>query len=132
MKIVLGVLVALIGLAGIAFGLQVLAAESGEVVVLGTSGPEGPHETRLWIVDADGAQWLRAGHAGAGWAGHIAADPSVSVTRGGASASYTAVPVPEATPRINALMAEKYGWADAYIGFLYSRTEAVAIRLDPR
>ena len=42
----------------------------------------------------------------------------------------TAVPAKRA--ELNALMREKYGWADAYIGFFISRAEAVPIRLDPR
>jgi len=43
-----------------------------------------------------------------------------------------AVPAPEARQQINALMAEKYGWADAYIGFFLDRGGATPIRLDPR
>jgi hypothetical protein len=33
---------------------------------------------------------------------------------------------------VNTLMFQKYGWADAYIGLLFDRSDSVAIRLDPR
>ena len=41
---------------------QLLASESGEVLVLETLDAEGqPHETRIWVVDDAGAFWVRGG-----------------------------------------------------------------------
>jgi hypothetical protein len=56
------------------------------------------------------------------------------VERGGEVRAYTAFPV-EGGPtvaHVNALMSRKYGWADGLIGVLFDRSDAVAIRLDPR
>ena len=51
------------------WAVQMVAAESGEVVIVTTIDSEGrPHETRLWIVDHAGVGWLaptwRAGTSG--------------------------------------------------------------------
>ena len=44
------------------FGVSFVASESGEVVTLQTQGADGgPRETRLWVVEDGGKQWLRAG-----------------------------------------------------------------------
>ena len=34
--------------------------------------------------------------------------------------------------RIRRLLAEKYGWADTWIGLLTDTSRSVAVRLDPR
>lgn len=114
-------------------GLEMIAAESGEVVVLQTTDESGqPHETRLWVVDEGGKQWLRAGNPQSGWLLHIQRDAAVEVERGGQRAAYSAVPVAALRDQLNPLFAEKYGWADAYIGALFGRDDATPIRLDPR
>lgn len=46
--------------------------------------------------------------------------------------NYVAVPVVEKRERIAYLMADKYGWADSFIGFLFGREDSIPIRLDPR
>ncbi len=113
-------------------GVYQYAAESREVVVLTTYGEEGsPQETRLWIVDLEAYQYLRAGFDGAGWYQRLIADPEVEVVRNGDGAIYTAVPDPSKTAQVNDLMADKYGWADAYIGMLFGRGGAIAVRLEP-
>ena len=113
-------------------GVEQYAAESGEVVVLTTNDAEGtPMETRLWVVDLDGSQYLRSGSDGSGWYQRLAADPQVEVVRNGTGAVYTAVPDASKTQTVNRLMAEKYGWADSYIGTLFPRDNAIAIRLEP-
>ena len=40
-----------------------------------------------------------------------------------------AEPTIDATETINALMNDKYGWADDYIDLLIGRSDAIAIRL---
>lgn len=112
--------------------LEIIASESGEVVVLRTTDADGgPHETRLWIVDDGSHAWLRAGHDGSGWYRQLRERPEVAVVRGDRTLRARAVPEVGARPRINALMREKYGWADAYIGALFGRDDAIPIRLDP-
>jgi len=122
-----------VGLAVVALALSFIASEKGgEIVTLRTTDAAGAvHETRIWVVDADGRAWLRAGDPKAGWLARIREHPQVEVERGGQRAAYTAVPQPAERDRINALFATKYGLADAYIGLLFGRDDATPIRLDP-
>jgi len=105
----------------------------GEVVTLRTADTVGVmHDTSVWVVDDGGRLWVRAGSPKAGWYERIQVKPEVELVRGGETRRYTAVPVEGSRERINALMAERYGWADRLIGLVRSRDQAVAIRLDPR
>jgi hypothetical protein len=114
-------------------GLPMIASESGEVVVLRTRDAGGSmQETRLWVVEDEGAAWLRSGSPEAGWFQRLSAEPEVEVVRHDATLPMRAVPVPQAQTRINELMLEKYGWADRYIGLLFGRDDSVPVRLDPR
>ena len=112
--------------------LQQVASESGEVAVLTTVDANGDAQTtRLWIVDLEGRQYLRAGVPQAGWYQRMLADPSVEVRRGEVNRAYRAVPDLARVTDVNGLMEAKYGWADAYIGFLFGRDESVPVRLEP-
>ena len=123
--LVLGVLVGVLILQGV-------ASESGEVVVLSTQGTgEAPEETRLWVVDFGGYQYLRAGQAESGWFSRLRATPRVGVERGDVRMAYDAVPEPDRQAEVNALMQAKYGWADTFIGMLFGRDDATPIRLEP-
>ena len=122
----------LVGVGVVWIGTQMVASESGEIVVLRTvDASGGVHETRLWVVDHDGSQWLRAGNAGVGWYTRLAAHPEVEVTRGADSRAYRAVPAPEARDAINDQMNQKYGWADSYIRFWFAPEKKIAVRLVP-
>jgi hypothetical protein len=126
------VVIVLLSLGVAWFALEMLAAESGEVVVLTTRDAGGePHDTRLWVVDLEGRAWLRAGSEVASWYARLAARPEVEVTRAGVAGRYRAVPAPGARDRVNALMREKYGLADRWIGFWFDRSDAIPIRLEP-
>lgn len=130
MRLVLRLVGALVALFVVVMAGSMIASESGEVVVLRT--PEPATETRLWVVDEAGAQWLRAGSPQSSWLRAIQTNAAVEVERDGKNASYTAVPDAASRDRINALFATKYGWADAYIAALFGRDDATPIRLDPR
>ena len=128
----------LIGLAVVVGLVVVLGAgmaglsESGEVVVLTTQDASGAgQETRLWIVEYDGAQWLRAGDPESSWLHRLQANPAVTVSRGGEIDHYRAVPTPEVVDRINGLMQERYGLPNRLIGLMSDRTRSVPIRLVP-
>ena len=115
------------------YAIQTIAAESGEVVVLTTINSHAKNqETRLWIVDHAESQWLRSGSDVQSWYQNILERPEVEMLRGTEGRLYAAVPSAEDQDEINRLMLEKYGWAESYIGFFFSRTNAIAIRLDPR
>ncbi len=107
---------------------------AGEVVTLTTTDSAGTSQkTPLWIVDKDGVAWLRAGNEQAKWLARIRANPRVELERGDKTTTHRAALVPEATAEINALVAEKYGFADRLVGWLVpnSRTKPLAVRLDP-
>lgn len=126
---ILGVL--LIGLIVLVGGLQ-LASEMGEVVVVTTTDESSaPVETRLWVVEYEGYQYLRSGDPGSGWYQRLLTNPEVEVVRKGESARYKAVPYPENVDEINRLMAEKYGLSEAYIAAILGRENSVAVRLEP-
>jgi hypothetical protein len=114
--------------------LQIVASESGEVVVLQTRAGDGlAHETRLWVIDLDGRQYLRAGDAGSGWFVRLSAQPEVAVARSGVHGFYRAAPVEEHRAVVNAAMRAKYGWRDAVVGMMVGgRDAAIPVRLEPR
>jgi hypothetical protein len=109
------------------------ASESGEIVVLETrdAATGGVRATRLWVVDHEGSLWLRAGDPSSSWFRRLEAQPDVTVTRGSEALPMRAVPTPEARDTINALMNQKYGFADSLICFFMPRDKKVPVRLLP-
>jgi len=126
---------ALLGLVILLVALIFGASETGgEIVTLETLDADGqPHETRLWVVEHDGYQWLRAGKPDSGWLLRLEAAPEVTVTRAGEPRRYRAEPVrdPETRNRIHALMAERYGWAERLIANMRDGSLSVPVKLVP-
>ncbi|MEZ5557965.1 MAG: hypothetical protein R3E86_05385 [Pseudomonadales bacterium] len=132
----LGYLLLVVVLAlGALAGSFLLASESGEVVVLETRDAQGEsHETRVWVVDHGGFQWLRTGNPQSQWLARLRANDVVSVTRNGVTRQYRAEPQEDTTTRatINDLVMEKYGLAERFLRALMLDPEvAVPIRLVP-
>lgn len=102
-----------------------------EVVTLRTRLPDGRwQETRLWIVDADGASWLHSG--GEAWRRRFDGDPVVEVERHGEIRRYRAHAVPGPHPLVDRLLREKYGLADRWVRLLAPCGEdTVPVRLEP-
>jgi hypothetical protein len=125
-----------LGAMGAAFAAVTLfALEGKEVVQLRTTTPDGGvRVTRTWIADAEGASWLEAATPDRPFLRDIEARPDVELMRAGSLLTLRAVPVPgDAGHRtIRRLLAEKYGWADTWIGLLADTSRSVAVRLDPR
>ena len=133
MKLVLKIVGVVLGLLIALFLLQAIASESGEVVVVTSQGADGgTAETRLWIVDYEGDQWLRSGSPMAGWYQNMQANPNIEVTRQDKTAGYVAIPKVEMRDTINAQLNAKYGWADDLIGVMFGREDAIPILLEPR
>lgn len=131
MKTVFRILSVIVLLAALWFLIQMIASETGEVVVLtSTDSLDKPVETRLWLVEHEGAWYLRAGHAQAGWYQQILAQPQIKLERNAQNLAYTAQPQAELKARINQLMRDKYGWRDAYISFFFSRDAAIPVLLE--
>lgn len=125
----------LAGVALIALALVAIFAASelgGEVVILRTRDASGAERrTSLWVVEHEGFQYLRAGSRDSGWVARLREAPEVEVERGGKTARYRAVPAPELTPRIDALIAERYGLADRLIAVIRQPGKSLAVRLEP-
>ena len=128
-RVLIGILLAFLSL-GV---LSLVASESGEVVVLSTTDSEREvHETRLWVVEHDGALWLRAGVPTSSWFQRLRAEPEVTLERRGVRRRYRALPSEDAgvRERIHVLLAEKYGWADRLIGAMRDGSLSVPVRLE--
>lgn len=110
------------------------AVDEGEVVSLVTEDDHGAHyETTLWIVDQDGALFLRASRPRVQWLVRLRTHPGVEIRRGERLLHFVAHPDerPEVRARVNAAMAAKYGTANRLLGHLFDLERAVPIRLEP-
>ena len=126
------VLVIALGI-GAFFGLVILASESGEVITVRTQDDASDwHATRLWVVDHDGAEWTRTGHAGKAWYLRLKANPVVELERKGATSARRAVPIsdPDLSRAVNRAYERKYGIADWIVALSGDATQRVVIRLD--
>ena len=130
MKLVLKLLLVAVSALVLLFVLQLVASESGEVVVLTTEDGAGQaHETRLWVVEYDNDAWLRAGSPESAWYQRLRENAQVMVTRDGVSFEAVAEPEVDQREPINQLINDKYGWADDFISLLFGRDDAVPVRL---
>ena len=116
-------------------GVTLLALEGREVVQLRTVTPEGSvRRTRTWVADADGAMWVEAANVQRPFLLDLRVHPDIELVRGGTVLPVHAVTVPglDAHRKIRSLLAEKYGWADCWIGLLADTSHSEAVRLEPR
>lgn len=128
--IVVGILIAIVvGFVGLIFGASELGGEGVTLYTTDATGAE--HQTPLWVVDFDGAQYLRSGSGPSGWFVRLQERPDVRVQRGGEVKPYRAIPQPEKVPAVDALMAEKYGVADRIVDLIRDPARSVAVRLEP-
>ena len=132
MRVALCIVLALVVAALSFYGIVIAASESGEVVVLTTSDGKQSFDTRLWIVDYDGAEWVRTGHSEKGWYRRIGSEPQVVLERNGFVSQRLAVPVtdPEVAAGVNAVFSEKYGIADRVVALSGDARKRVPVRLD--
>jgi hypothetical protein len=111
-----------------------LAGERTEVAVLRTYEGDGtPRDTKMWVVDYQGAPYVRIGRPGRGWGERLKANPNVELTRAGATSARHAVVVSEPDTRraVEAAFADKYGWVDWWFGVVIRRNPDT-VRLDAR
>jgi hypothetical protein len=110
-----------------------VAGEAVEVVELRTQDASGARfDTEMWVVDYDGAQWVRVGNPERHWYLRLLAHPDVELVRHGKRARYVAHPDPTLATRLalDRAFAAKYGVTDFWFGALLRRA-AIPIRLDP-
>jgi len=105
---------------------------SGEVATLYTTDPEGQtHTTRVWVVDHGHELWIRSLDPTSPWLDNLIRQPDVQLRRGESITDYRATPHTERRTRVNALMAEHYGWAEWLLSRFEDRDQAVPVYLDP-
>jgi len=129
-RITLGTIAALVAWVG----ALAWVGTTGEVVFLVSTRDDGSTQrTPLWIVDHQGSAWLRTRSDQTRWFRNLRSEPRVELERSGTTASFRAIPVPEATSEINTLVAEKYGFADRLVPLIapWTRGNPMAVRLDP-
>jgi F420H(2)-dependent quinone reductase len=115
--------------------VTLVALEGREVVVLRTFETDGaPRDTRTWVAEEDGVLWIEAANASRPFLLNIDANPEIELRRGRTVRHCHAVPVanPDGHVRIRRLLAEKYGWADRWVGWLTDTSRSLAIRLQCR
>ena len=110
-----------------------LAGEQTEVAVLRTYDEEGlSYDTKLWVVDYDGAPWIRVAKPERHWFQRLLVDPHAQIVRAGIAREVTAHPQDSAeiSARVDAAFRAKYGAVDWWYGLLLRRG-AIPVRLDP-
>ena len=128
-KIILSILTAAFILFAGVMALQIVASERVEVVEVKTLDNKGEvATTRLWIIDHEGKQYLRAG-ADSGWYLRMKANPNITMTRDGKEAQYHAVERKHLVGVVNVKMNEKYTWGDDVIGAMTGKEEAIPMEL---
>jgi len=140
-KIVL-ILAALAGLFGLLIGGAFLLIESGEVIVLRTTGADGDTlDTRLWVVDYDGDPWVGNDNPEKSrWVPRLRGNPVVEFVRGASTECRRAAFIEDATSlkEVARRIAEKYRvplYGSRFIkrlsGFRLEPSQGVTIRLLP-
>jgi Uncharacterized protein conserved in bacteria (DUF2255) len=109
------------------------AGEQTELVVIRTLDGDGTqYHTKVWVVDHDGAPWVRVANPGRFWFHRLSRNPHAPLIRGGVEQPVIARPADfvEARAAIDARFREKYGVVDWWYGVLL-RHNAIPVRLDP-
>lgn len=111
-----------------------VAGEQTEVAVLRTRDATGaPHDTKLWIVDVDGAAWVRVARPERQWFQRLRAEPEIELVRDGAEPRRmraTPDPTLETKARLDRAFREKYGLVDWWYGVVLRRNP-VPVKLEP-
>ncbi len=105
---------------------------TGEVVTLYTTDGVGKtHTTSLWVIEHGHEIWVRSLDPTSPWLDRLISDPEVRLQRGDARTAYRATPFSHRRGRINALMAERYGWAEWILSRIEDRDDVVPVYLEP-
>jgi hypothetical protein len=127
-------LLAVAGLAAAFVATSWWALESGGVARIHTRMADGGvRSTHVWFVEPDGELWLEAGTPDNAWFLDVREDPSVSLEVEGRALRYTAEPLEDASShaRIRALIRDKDGLRDRWVGLFVDTSRSIAVRLVP-
>jgi len=124
----------MIACAGVIVLIAVTAAlaDRGEVAILKSrAGNQYWIGTRLWVVEVDGAIYVR-GPNHSGWVERVRANPEVLLTRGEATAQYHAATSSDARSlaAVERAIAEKYGRAERWLDRVFDGSDPIAVRLE--
>ena len=113
-------------------GLYAIRNFTGEVVTLYTTDGDGKiYTSRLWVVDHGHQVWVRSVDPTSPWLDRLINQPNVQLRRGGSVVDYRATPYANRRTRINALMAERYGWVEWFLSKIEGRDDSVPVYLEP-
>jgi len=134
MRRVLRLLGAALGALLLVVAATYVAGEQTEVARVRTvDGAGAVHETKLWIVDHDGAAWVRVARPEREWFRRLREQPEIELVRGDASPQKvraTPDPTEETKAALDAAFRAKYGLVDWWYGVVLRR-DPIPIRLDP-
>jgi hypothetical protein len=111
-----------------------LALEASGVAVLRTHAADGAwRTTRVWYAEHDGALWVEAATPERDFVVDLRRNPDMEVVVGGAASRYRGevVDAPSGHDTIRALLREKYGVRDWWIGLLQDTSRSLAVKLHP-
>jgi len=126
--------------AGLAAALLVLAGftgwalEAGDVAVIATQRPDSQtRKTHVWWATDSDSIWVEAATPERAWLAEALASGEVELTRDGRRERLRVeiAPGPGAHARVRALLREKYGLRDAWVGLLQDTSRSVAVLLHP-
>jgi hypothetical protein len=116
----------------IAVALYGIRNFTGEVATLYTTDGEGKsYTTRIWVIDHGHEVWVRSLDPTSPWLDRVINQPEVQLRRGDSITNYRATPLANRRTRINALMAEHYGWAEWVLSRIDDRDDSIPVYLDP-
>ena len=110
------------------------ALESGGVAVIETRAPNGSvRATHVWYTEHDGELWLEAGTPENAWFQDVQQNPLVTFSADGNSLRYRARPFTGASghSQIRALLRDKYGLRDRWVGLIADTSLSIAVQLLP-
>ncbi len=124
----------MIACAGVIVLIAITAAlaDKGEVVILKSrNGNQYGIGTRLWVVEVDGAIYVR-GPNHSGWVERVRANPEVLLTRGEATAWYHAATSSDtrSPAAVERAIVEKYGSAERWLDRVFDAWDPIAVRLE--
>jgi hypothetical protein len=123
------------GLMIVAVVSAVAPVEEGEVVTLVARDAHGRERgQRLWVVDLNGAVWVRALSPYSDWVERLRSQPVARLNRAGQVSTVRGLPdeSPGAREAVEHAMELKYGALARFVGWLHAPDAAVPVRLVPQ
>ncbi|MFI5317874.1 MAG: hypothetical protein ACHQ6T_19405 [Myxococcota bacterium] len=108
------------------------ALESSGVALLRTQRPDGSlRTTHVWYADSEGVTWVEAANPQRDFVADLRRYPELLLKRDGAEGGYRAEVsrAPEDHARVRALLREKYGWRDVWVGLVADTSHSLAVKL---